>query len=509
MEEFSENQMNNIKSRTGRQRVLYIAAFFMIFAGLFIFFVVVHPLIIYDTDDWIYIAHTRQALPLWEEWNPTRILPETLMPFCADLGVDIIFPFTGDYIGSLALSFAVILCVFIIAYFYFFVKLLRSKLNLNLQKELSVLFVLALFHFLIYNSQPKGNMHMFSEANVTCIFFYTVPALLNSALVLYLYGKEETDMFGGKGSYIHKGILILLIYLSINSNMFQNIIFIAFVGTRLLDNLLCRIKGGRDGIKILLKKNIVWILVLLCWFISLYYEANGGRAGGFGEDSFINNIPECLKLLKNLVFFRMNRMFIKVSAVFVFAAFVIYILQKGKNELDKAYFRIVLYGMSCYLITVLYTVLLCAKTSPKYMDRSGVIFGMSFYMFLVIMASLSYILVRCPKTLLAVPLFIFIIFNETVSDSRSFKFLNAPQYRERLCREIDNDIIEQMKDADKKGLEEMTLYVPKYDSDDNWPIATYGGDYIVNALSKHNIVDRYIRVTIKPSKKMNKKYNLP
>lgn len=508
MEELTEGQADNIKGRTGRQRAIYAAALILVFAGLFIFFAAVHPLIIYDTDDWIYISHTRQAVPLWEEWNPTRILPETLMPFCADLGVDIILPFTGDYIGSLALSFAVVLCGFIIAYFYFFVKLLRSKLQLGLHKELSVLFVLALFHFLIYNSQPTGNIHMFSEANVTCIFFYTVPALVNSALVLYFCSHEDSRILGG-GNYLSKGILILAIYLSINSNMFQSIILIAFTGTKMLENLAYHIKNKDKGVKELFKVNIIWILVLACWFVSLYYEANGGRAGGYGANSFINNIPVCLKSLKNLVLFRMNRTFVKASAVFAVTAFIIYIVQKEKSKVDKAYIRMALYGFSCFLITVLYTVLLCAKTSAEYMDRSGVIFCMSFYLLMVIMASFAYILAKCPKTMMLVPLFIYIIFNETVSDSKSFKYINAPEYRENICLEIDNDIIGQIKEAESKGLDKMTLYVPEYDSDDNWPIAVYGGDYIINALRKHGMADRYISIKIKPDREMNQKYRLP
>lgn len=51
-----------------------------IFAFLFVFFARVHPLMLFDTDDWQYISYSRHAVPIWGDWNPTRVFPETVMP---------------------------------------------------------------------------------------------------------------------------------------------------------------------------------------------------------------------------------------------------------------------------------------------------------------------------------------------------------------------------------------------------------------------------------------------
>ena len=61
-----------------------VAIFFLlVFGFLFMFFTQVHPLVIYDGDDWRYIAYTRQALPSWNEWNPSRVFAEcTSRPMC-------------------------------------------------------------------------------------------------------------------------------------------------------------------------------------------------------------------------------------------------------------------------------------------------------------------------------------------------------------------------------------------------------------------------------------------
>ena len=48
-----------------------------------IFFTLSHPILVSDTDDWLYINRTRVAWPTLEEWNPVRIFPEIFMPIIA------------------------------------------------------------------------------------------------------------------------------------------------------------------------------------------------------------------------------------------------------------------------------------------------------------------------------------------------------------------------------------------------------------------------------------------
>ena len=57
-----------------------VVCFLLIFGFFFVFFTQVHPLVIYDGDDWRYIAYTRQALPSWNEWNPSRVFAECFQP---------------------------------------------------------------------------------------------------------------------------------------------------------------------------------------------------------------------------------------------------------------------------------------------------------------------------------------------------------------------------------------------------------------------------------------------
>lgn len=93
------------------------------FLIVLLFFTVVHPLYIYDMDDWTYVIQTRKEIPLWKNWNPTRVLPETLMPLTAEIGIRLFMSFDGDYILSMGIAFAIVLSVCYFVYFFCFINL--------------------------------------------------------------------------------------------------------------------------------------------------------------------------------------------------------------------------------------------------------------------------------------------------------------------------------------------------------------------------------------------------
>lgn len=51
----------------------------LLFIFVLIYFTQISPLVPFDGDDWRYIGGIRPPFPLWGVWNPTRVLPETLM----------------------------------------------------------------------------------------------------------------------------------------------------------------------------------------------------------------------------------------------------------------------------------------------------------------------------------------------------------------------------------------------------------------------------------------------
>ena len=63
----------------------------------------VAPLLPFDGDDWRYIGAIRLPFPIWGGWNPTRVLPELLMPLGGYISAFIVYPLTHNYIFSLSL----------------------------------------------------------------------------------------------------------------------------------------------------------------------------------------------------------------------------------------------------------------------------------------------------------------------------------------------------------------------------------------------------------------------
>ena len=135
------------KEKTGERIAVPILLGAAVFLCMVLFYTKIHPLYIYDTDDWTYIAQTRIPLPGGSNWNPTRILPETLMPLTASLGAWLIMPFTHDYIGSMCTAFAIVIAMLEAVYFVGMYLVMKNVLNGK--KTVAVLVTAGLFllHF--------------------------------------------------------------------------------------------------------------------------------------------------------------------------------------------------------------------------------------------------------------------------------------------------------------------------------------------------------------------------
>lgn len=85
----------------------------LLFIGLFIFYSRLVPIVPFDTDDWCYMGYYRLPIPIWGDWNPSRVLPEVMMPYVSIFAARVIYPLTGDYIGSITWMYAFVVTAFI------------------------------------------------------------------------------------------------------------------------------------------------------------------------------------------------------------------------------------------------------------------------------------------------------------------------------------------------------------------------------------------------------------
>lgn len=175
-----------VKKYSRKEHILLIGFSTIIFLSMLLFFLRIHPLIIYDGDDWLYASYFRLPIPIWNDWNPSRVFPEIFMPLCSTLAVYLFMPLTHDYIWSLALMYGIVVSFFITLYVYAFALFLREKIKASVSNSIIISTIFFLFHFLIFKTAESGNHHMFYANDVTCYFYYIIPTILNVVLVIIL-----------------------------------------------------------------------------------------------------------------------------------------------------------------------------------------------------------------------------------------------------------------------------------------------------------------------------------
>lgn len=499
------------------QSIVKVLFFVTIFLSLFCFFTVVHPLYIYDMDDWTYVIQTRKAIPLWKSWNPTRVFPETLMPLTAEIGIRLFMPFNGDYILSMGIAFAIVLSACYSIYFLLFYKLARRMFDISVGYGTVLTGTILLMHFLPFMKNMTGNGYMFAAPSVVCVFYYTIPALFNAMLVM-AFSHDDSFMEREMGELLRRpkstdGIWLLLIYLAINSNMFQSILLMSYIcGTLLMDfieELICERKQTRLLIIQYCKKRMVKLSVIVIWLLSLLMEANGGRATSMGtSESFGGALVACMEAFFKTIF-GLNHFFTGMVAIVIVAAFIILIKRwKNRGELETKYVGLMIRYIVGMVITIICLIMLCAKVGLGYFTRNDVFSGILFYALLITWISMVYIVRRLSVSSVFIPIGVYVLLFATVINVRSYREFNVSGYDARIVKDISDDIVAQVVAANEKGCNAVEVQVPVYNLEGNWPIPILSGERISRTLRAHGIIGRQMEITVIPTNEMNEKYHL-
>ncbi len=480
-----------------------------IFIFLFVFFTTVHPLQVWDGDDWLYIAWRRNAYPMWGAWNPSRVLPETLMSLVGDFCVYVLYPLMGDYLKAMTAGNALVICLSILVYLGLFYRLMKKKLQAGDGAAYMLTAFFLLFHFMIFRRAHEYNTHLFYASNLTGHYFYVFANVLNASLVLYFMGNED-GRFMPEG-YIKKGILILALYLAIYSNLFQTITLMAYMGVRVLKNLISVLIGPGSGKEKkagevwigFLKDSAVPLLAIFFWLISMVFELSGGRAS-----SNSGNIPlsESLGLFMGW-FGRFNQQLGALTAGVLVLAPVLMILKKTDRRLSAEGFG----NLFCMAVCGVFAVLLCSVTGSEHMGRSSVVFPVFFYLLVAVLWEGAVILKQYPAGLTLLPLVFYVMLVNTGNGTRVFRETNWHEFPSATCYALQQDYLDQLLVADAAGETDTVLYVPvfEYEEDgDNWPHAFGMGNAMADTLYSQGILSRKMDVSVEPVRWMNEKYHL-
>ncbi len=485
---------------TKREKWMGPALALLVLGAMLLFFERAHPLVILDADDWTYISQSRTALPSTRFWNPARILPELLMPYGAGLGV-LLFGRLG-YIQAITAMNGLILSLFITAYVLEFYLLLRRRLGLRAEGAALLSLLFLLLHFLIFRSAPTGNVHLFRANDVTCVYYYVIPGLLNAALVLRLARTEEQLRFWEPEGLPRKAFLVLAVYLAIFSNLFASVLLAAWCGLALLGALL-RLRWERRGAVPFLREQGFHLAVLLLWLLSVAFEGGGERGQSANPVPFGRALADCLGRLPGF-FGGMNRFFLLLAALCLALGLFLALRKKRAAQDREDARRLLLPLLLTGALVLVFELLLCAKVASAYIARSEVLFGFCFCLLAPLCLTPALALRRWPRLLVLLPLLLLILYSQTDGPGRSFTESNDILAPAELCTAMDEDLVEQVLAAERAGERRVTVYVADNGGgSDNWPQTVYMGPRVAASLYKHGVTERLMEIEIVPSAEWN------
>ena len=480
-----------------KKQKFYTAAYTLfLFGALFWFFFFAHPQIPFDFDDWGNLPVLRLPLPLPNYWNPSRIFPETFYPlsgFAAAL-VCKCFP-AISLVRAESLVTGLFLSALVTVYAICFEQLLERKLFVKRSSSMLFSLIFILLHFAALRSEETGNLHFFMSTNLSCCYYYLMPAIINCSFIMHLmaFKPERLSLK-----------LLLVIYFTVFSNQFASIILASYCGCELLLSFIKAIK--EKTVRDFPAKNKVFIVIFALWIVSVAADAFGGRgrnASG-GENAFSAllslELPDAGEIMA-----RINPA-IGLSAAILIAGFVIFAFKKLSAE-EKSFLGSSLFAGATASVML---VLLCAEVSPLYINRTEVFFGIAFFAFMLTVCCLAKLGCRLKWGDGAAVLAAAALLLAANTKGTTFADSYCEQIDSQTCRAISECIISQITDACEAGEEEVIVHVPKsyQDLDDNWPFNYRLNSPLSELLYRLRITDREMKIEILPDEALNEKFGV-
>ena len=485
--------------KKANRTIISLAVFFSLFLAMLLFFCKLHPIMVLDSDDWWYMGHFRLPVPLWGYQNPIKAFPEYFLPLTDYFAGRCIMPLTGNLFTAISLVDGVLVSDLIALYFFLFFRFmckLTGKCADIVPVTLTLLF--AVLHFSIFVCQKNGNSYLFLAVDQTTYFHYMIPDILNSIIVLWLMNDDILTDYFSKSRILRKILFLPLAYFSIFSNVFCCIISAAWVGCSLLFDALHDLR--REGILLFIRRRVMKFLFLLTWLTAQIFEMNGNRAA---ELSAKNNFSTAfLASLQNFcrTVAKANRGSLLILCLVIVLFFVWIFVKRDKTGEEDFRFCIPAAWLAG-LLALIYIALICSKAGAWYITRPDASFGIYFYLFTAVLLMGARILSSGPKIVYAFFTAFAILLITTAS--ADYKESNQGGYDAETCLRIDNDIVDQFTKVYNNGGNSLALYVPKYQSEDNWPLALYSGDYYSFAFHNMGMMHRFFYVDVVPSEEKN------
>lgn len=471
-----------------KQNIAIFTFFVALFLIMFVFFRYVHPIVIWDGDDW----YTSSNIGSHQNGFPSFALDNTgwlsERPFChlwgamaGYISAFLIYPFTEDYIMSFTitaafnLSMAITITSIII---YKLLKLITQKLALCL---VGVIFFL-LSSFIIFKIQ-EGSLYLYWSYNYCSVYYYLLPSCYCSSFALYLITRDiERPIYPINAE---TSLLLLISYLLTFSYFPAALLLSAISACILLFYFLQK----RDLIR-LFRDFYFHFVILILGFINIFFNFYHEYGVGYftPQGNFLQRISNAsLFLLKSL--FRTNKLFQIISILIIICFSFVFITNRktnNRNTIKKLLFYLL--GMIFMAFTYLS---LFGAISDKHLRygvnvRTDTFYTFYFLIILLLTIFFIYVVDIKKQIIILVPLIIYamswvaINFRNSYSDSSYMD--STPQQR----YEIMSAFIDELIRKDQQGEFSLTVHMPKYNH-----FAGYG--YIANPYL-HNVINHYFSI---------------
>ena len=485
------------KTSNKREDKIFISICILgLFSFVFLFFTVIHPLVVFDGDDWCYLSQFRKPIPIWGYWNPGRVLPETFLPLLGYISAYVVNPFIGNYLLSITTVFSLSIAIFCVILYVLFSKFLVTAMGIEIKKSYSIALVWICFYFLLFKSQNANNIYVLFATNLICYYYYVVPSLLNSSLVLYFMLHQNDNHFFDDFSYIHKGILLIVIYFAVFSNVFNSIIVAIYCGVYLFVDFVKQGKLNKSAMLASMHKDSIQWITLLMWVIQIVFEMTGGRAAAIGKSVSYLHLP---LYETGVSFYHLLKLVNSQCAIFCVLCIVLALVLalRHKQEVSCRYhidtmIHLVLSGI---LISI-FLLLVCAKANVAYAGWIQCMYGIFFYFLLCAFISLTFIINRFKTLEMLIPFILIFSIVVATSSDKPYRDANMLNLNPVKAYAVSNYLIDQIKTADMNGDTELNLIVPKGDNVDNWPFPNYMGRNISRTLYTHGQTSKMMKINI-------------
>ena len=409
------------------------------------------------------------------------------MPLVTKIGVYVIKPFGIGIFDAITISYAIFISSFITVLIYAFFQLFKKTYSFWIANFTSIIFVF--FHFWIFRKYKTGNSYMLWTRDACTYYYYVIPNLLNVILVLWVAVKPEICDSLSNNDLKRKAVFLFVLYYSIFSNIWGSIIFAAYLSGKILIEILRMLKNGESFIASV-KKHVSSLLILVLWLLSQLIELSGGRASVVQKTNYFTGIKStlgfCYDTVKNI-----SSSFLLFAVILIIGGCATAI---AKNELASLGKKCLQYVWASVVI-FMYLILTCAKVEPEYISRPDVYYGLFAFLCIIELICLAEILKHCKNIMVYMPLIISIIFFHIDTQGKTFVESTLLNEEPEIINDINNNIVDQFLKAEASGEKTLKLYVPKYESEDNWPYATYAGSRLSSFMYEYGITDRYIEVS--------------